>query len=62
MHGERVTISIPKELYDRIGREIEGTGFSSPSEWIRYILRQAVSSAKNGDKKIISFPYLAGND
>jgi len=58
---KRITISIPKELYDEIAKEIKGTGFSSPSEWIRYVLRQAIASAKNGDKSIISFPYLAGN-
>lgn len=58
MQKEKVTISIPKKLYGEIEKEIEGTGFSSPSEWIRYILRQAVSAAKTGDRKIISIPYL----
>jgi len=61
MSKEKVTISIPKKLYVEIEREIEGTGFSSPSEWIRYILRQAVVAAKNGERKIISIPYL-GSD
>ncbi len=61
MQREKVTISIPKELYGQIEKEIEGTGFSSPSEWIRYILRQAVAAAKSGDRKIISIPYL-GSD
>ena len=55
---EKVTIAIPKQLYNEISKEIDGTGFSSPSEWIRYILRQALSSAKTGKRDIISFPYL----
>jgi len=61
MPKNKVTISIPKELYEQIEKEIDGTGFSSPSEWIRYILRQAVAATKSSDRKIISIPYL-GND
>ncbi len=59
MVKEKVTITIPKELYEQIKEEIKGTGFSSPSEWIRYVLRQAIASAKTG-KAIVTLPYLAG--
>ncbi|MFH1225480.1 MAG: ribbon-helix-helix domain-containing protein [Candidatus Diapherotrites archaeon] len=55
---DKVTIAIPKRMYDEIAAEIKGTGFSSPSEWIKYILRQALSSAKGGKGGIISIPYL----
>lgn len=55
---EKVTIAIPKPLYDEIQKEIKNTGFSSPSEWVRYILRQAISSTKKGNKELICFPYL----
>ena len=58
--AEKVTIAIPKQLYGEISREIKGTGFSSPSEWIRYILRQALSAAKTGKRDVLSFPYLGG--
>ena len=58
---ERVTIAIPKELYTKIKEEIDGTGFSSPSEWIKFVLRQTLSaSQKSQDKSLISFPYLTG--
>ena len=62
MGKERVTIAIPKELYSKIKQEIDGTGFSSPSEWIKYVLRQTLSSSQTSkDKSLISFPYLTGD-
>ena len=62
MGKERVTIAIPKELYAQIKQEIDGTGFSSPSEWIKYVLRQTLSASKTTtDKSLISFPYLSGD-
>ena len=35
----KVTIKIPRELYERIQTIIEGTGFGSVTEFIVYILR-----------------------
>ncbi len=62
MGKDRVTIAIPKELYEKIKAEIDGTGFSSPSEWIKYVLRQTLSAAQTTqDKSLISFPYLTGD-
>ena len=55
---DKVTIAIPKQLYEEIRKEIAGTGFSSPSEWIKYILRQAVTASKKKEGNIISIPYL----
>jgi len=40
---ERVTIKIPKELYERIQKVIEGTGYSSVTEFIVYVLRDLLS-------------------
>ncbi len=62
MSKEKVTISIPKHLYNEIKKEIENTGFSSPSEWIKYVLRQALAGAKKSNNAIISFPYLGESD
>ncbi len=55
---DKVIIALPKQLYNEIKSEIKTTGFSSPSEWIRFILRQALAASKTGNKDIISFPYL----
>jgi len=36
---DRVTIKIPRELYLRLEKMIEGTGFSSVTEFIVFVLR-----------------------
>lgn len=38
----RVTIKIPRPLYRRIQLLIEGSGFSSPTDFIVYVLRDLV--------------------
>jgi len=40
---DKVTIKIPKQLYNKIKVLIEDSGFSSPTEFIVYILRDLVS-------------------
>ncbi|HII38462.1 TPA: CopG family transcriptional regulator [Candidatus Micrarchaeota archaeon] len=41
--GGYTTISIPAVLFDKIQARIEGTGFSSTSSFVTYVLRQLVS-------------------
>jgi hypothetical protein len=41
---DKVTIKIPRELYLRIGQMIEGTGFSSVTEFIVFVMRSLISS------------------
>lgn len=47
----RVTIKIPRELYNRLKHMIEGTGFSSVNEFIVYVMRTLASTGaiKTGD-------------
>jgi len=40
----KVTIKIPRPLYNRIKRIVEGSGFNSVTDFIVYILRDLVSS------------------
>ena len=40
---DKVTIKIPRPLYDNIKRVIEGTGFDSATDFIVYVLRDVVS-------------------
>ena len=40
---ERVTIKIPKPLYNRISEIIEETGFSSVTDFIVYVLRDVIA-------------------
>jgi len=41
---EKVTIKIPKPLYQNLSEIIEGSGFNSVTEFIVYVLRDLISS------------------
>lgn len=43
---DKVTIKIPRELYDNLQQMIEGTGFSSTTEFIVFVLRTLASMGK----------------
>jgi len=43
---DKVTIKIPRELYQRLGGMTEGTGFSSVTEFIVFVMRTLVLSGK----------------
>ena len=40
------TISIPKPLYEKIEKFLEGTGFGTVSSFVNYVLRDIVSSGE----------------
>jgi hypothetical protein len=40
--AEKVTLKIPRPLYERIQKLIEGSGFSSPTDFIVFVLRDLV--------------------
>ena len=42
--GKYTTVSIPVTLYERIKKMIEGTGFTSVSQFVTYVLREVVAS------------------
>ncbi len=44
MKENRVTIKIPRPLYRRIAEIIEESGFSSPTDFIVYVLRDLVGA------------------
>ncbi|AEC51966.1 hypothetical protein PNA2_1050 [Pyrococcus sp. NA2] len=46
-----VTISIPKPLYDKIKERIEGTGFTSVSEYVTYVLREVLASLEEEEEE-----------
>ena len=52
------TISIPRELYRRVEGIIEDTGFRSPTEYIVYLVRQAVIAIEADRQLIHSLPYM----
>jgi metal-responsive CopG/Arc/MetJ family transcriptional regulator len=56
------TISIPRELYRRVEGIIEGTGFRSSTEYIVYLVRQAVIAIEADRQLIYSLPYTISDD
>ena len=45
------TVTIPAQLAEKLKKRIEGTGFTSLSSYVTYILRQVVSSIEIDDTK-----------
>lgn len=43
---DKVTIKIPRELYENLQKMIEGTGFSSTTEFIVFVMRTLASTGK----------------
>jgi metal-responsive CopG/Arc/MetJ family transcriptional regulator len=43
MPKDKVTLKIPRPLYDRLSKIIDESGFSSVNEFVVYILRDLVS-------------------
>jgi len=41
---DKVTIKIPRPLYENVGKIIDGSGFSSVTEFIVYVLRDLIAS------------------
>ena len=46
MGTDRVTLKIPRPLYERLKRVIEGTGFRSVNEFVVHVLRDLVAEAE----------------
>ena len=44
----RVTIKIPRELYQRLGQMTAGTGFSSVTEFIVFVMRTLAAGGEVG--------------
>ena len=44
--ADKVTIKIPRGLYEKLREMIEGTGFSSVTEFIVFVMRSLASSGK----------------
>jgi hypothetical protein len=44
MAQDKVTLKIPRPIYDKLKKIIEGSGFSSVNEFVVYVLRDLISS------------------
>jgi hypothetical protein len=52
MSKDKVTIKIPRPLYDRLKAAISGSGFSSVNEFVVYVLRDLVSLGFDDNKNL----------
>ncbi|WP_128475740.1 ribbon-helix-helix domain-containing protein [Halorussus pelagicus] len=58
---EYTTVSIPKDLADRVDETIEGTSFSSTSDLVRFLLRSIViQHQKEGELTEAEFEEITG--
>jgi hypothetical protein len=48
----KVTIKIPRPLYNRIKKIVEGSGFNSVTDFVVYVLRDIVSSKETDDEQL----------
>jgi len=44
-----VNISIPKPLYDRLSKALEGSGYRSATEYIIFLIRKCLPELESGD-------------
>ncbi len=44
-----VNISIPKPLYDRLSKALEGSGYRSPTEYIIFLIRKFMPELESAD-------------
>jgi len=52
MSKDKVTLKIPRPLYNKLKRIIEDTGFSSVNEFVVYVLRDIVALSKEEDEDL----------
>lgn len=58
--ADYTTVSIPKELADRVEETIEGTSFSNTSDLVRFLLRSIViQHEKKGELTESEFGEIA---
>ena len=54
MEKDRVTLKIPRPLYEKLKDVIEGSGFRSVNEFVVYVLRDLISLQKDESEKDLS--------
>jgi Arc/MetJ-type ribon-helix-helix transcriptional regulator len=47
LRESKVTVKIPRPLYRKIQAVVEGSGFSSPTDFIVYVLRDLMGEASS---------------
>jgi len=56
---KKVTIKIPRPLYEKIGKLIEGAGYNSVTDFVVYVLRDIVSAQGRAAAEVYSEEDIA---
>jgi len=48
---KHTTVSIPIPLYEKLKKRIDGTGFTSVSDYVTYVLREVLASLEEEEKE-----------
>ena len=59
MKHDKVTIKIPRPLYNRVQQLIDDSGFNSPTDFIVYVLRDVLSERGVNDAERFTPEELA---
>jgi len=54
MGKDRVTLKIPRPLYEKLKTVIEGSGFRSVNEFVVYVMRDLISLRRDEKEKELS--------
>lgn len=49
--ADKVTIKIPRPLYDKLKVILEGSGYNSVTDFVVYVLRDLVASSRRLEQK-----------
>lgn len=49
---DKVTIKIPRQLYDKLRQILEGSGYNSVTDFVVYVLRDLVASTRKAEGKV----------
>ncbi|MDH3198279.1 MAG: ribbon-helix-helix domain-containing protein [Candidatus Krumholzibacteria bacterium] len=59
MKNEKVTIKIPRPLYNKVQQLIDDSGFNSVTDFIVFVVRDVISEAGKEDRDAFSPDELA---
>lgn len=54
MKNDKVTIKIPRPLYNKVQQLIDGSGFNSATDFIVFVLRDVISERGKEDREEFS--------
>ncbi len=56
---DKVTIKIPRPLYDKVSQVIDGAGYNSVTDFVTYVLRDLIASHNMSNQSELSAANVA---